>query len=223
MHIPNAVPVATLRRRAQAGPTRESLGIPAGSFVVIHIARFFSQKGQMTTLRAVAHLREEESGDVRAIFVGKGPEEDLVRQEATRIGADWAMFLGGRSDVPGLLELADLCVLPSTGEGLPMSLIEALAIGTPIVATDVGDVRWLVETTGSGICVPSGDEHAFTEACRRLLTDPALRGRLSEAAAKAAPDFDASKMTHAYEKSVRCGDQGFASPAGAGLSGDVVS
>jgi len=200
VHIPNAVPVATLRQKAQLGPTRETLGIPAESFVVIQIARFFSQKGQMTTLRTVSRLREEQGGDVRAVFVGKGPEEDSIRREATRIGADWAMFLGGRNDVPGLLRLADLCVLPSTGEGLPMSLIEAVAIGTPIVATDVGDVRWLVETTGSGICVPPGDDREFTEACCRLLADPALRGRLSAAAARAARDFDAPKMTRGYEQ-----------------------
>jgi glycosyltransferase involved in cell wall biosynthesis len=199
VHIPNAVPVAELRRRAGEAPGGESLGIPAEALVLIEVARFAPQKGQAQLLRTVAGLRER-CGDVRLLFVGSGDTEEEVREEAERLGADWVTFLGSRRDVPELLSLADAAVLPSTGEGLPMSLIEAIAVGTPVIGTDVGDVRWLIETTAAGICVEPGDEEAFAAACERLLADPQLRARLREAGAKGIERFDAPLMVERYEE-----------------------
>jgi glycosyltransferase involved in cell wall biosynthesis len=199
VRIPNAVPVRDLRRRAESGPTRASLDIPEGAPIVVHLARFVPQKGQLTTLRAVARLRDR-IGDIRVLFVGDGPERAIVEREAKGLGADWAVFLGRRDDVPGILRLADLSVLPSRGEGLPMSLIEAMALGTPVVATDVGDVRWLLESTDAGVCVAAGDERAFGEACARVLEDSELRERMAAAGRRAAPDFDAVKMVRRYEQ-----------------------
>ncbi len=198
VHIPNAVPVEALRGASLGGPTRSDLGIADDARVVIQVARFVPQKGQMSTLRAIADLRRRGGDDLRLVFVGEGPGEAEVRAEAARLGAEWAVFLGKRDDVPGLLRLADLCVLPSSGEGLPMSLIEALAIGIPMVATDVGDIRWLIESTGAGICVASGEQDQFTEACARILDDRDLRQRLAAAATAAAQDFDAKKMARRY-------------------------
>lgn len=199
VRIPNAVPIDELRRRAQNGPSRADLGLPQGAPVVLQVARFAAQKGQGTALRAAARLRER-LGDVRLLFVGEGRTEAEVKREAEGLGAEWAIFMGFRDDVAGLLSLADLVVLPSTGEGLPMSLIEAIVIGTPVVATDVGDVRWLLESTGGGICVPPGDEDAFVEACARLLGDEEMRARASQAAERVAGEFDAAKMVRRYER-----------------------
>ncbi len=199
VHIPNAVPVDALRMQAQSGPGRVALGISEESLIVIQVARFAPQKGQATTLRVVSRLRER-LGDVRVLYVGEGSGEDAVKREAEAIGAGWASFLGFRDDVAGLLDLADLSVLPSTGEGLPMSLIETIAVGTPIVATDVGDVRWFIETTGAGVCVEPGDEEAFFDACAQILGDPAMRAEMAAAGTKAAADFDAPKMVGRYEQ-----------------------
>jgi glycosyltransferase involved in cell wall biosynthesis len=197
VHIPNAVPIESLRERAAEGPSRADLGIPEDALVVVEVARFWSQKRQMMALHAVDRLRER-LGDVRMLFAGDGPEEPAVKAEAERLGADWAIFLGFRADAPGLLRLADLSVLPSTGEGLPMSLIESIALKTPAVGTDVGDVRWLLETTGGGLCVAPEDEDGFVEACARVLGDPALRERLIESGARTADMFDAPKMVERY-------------------------
>lgn len=199
VHIPNGVPVDDLRRQAEEGPGRASLGIPEDAFVVIEVARFAPQKGQASVLRAVAELRKR-LGEVRVIFVGTGETQEEVEGDARRLGASWASFLGQRADVPGLLRLADVSVLPSTGEGLPMSLIEAVAVGTPVIGTDVGDVRWLIEKTGAGICVEPGDEAAFGHALERLAGDPALRSRLAEATASAAGELDAPLMVERYER-----------------------
>jgi glycosyltransferase involved in cell wall biosynthesis len=199
VRIPNAVPVAELRRAAAEGPTREELGIPEGARVLVHIARFVPQKGQALTLRAAARLRER-CGDVRVLFVGEGETEAAARREADEIGAEWATFLGRRDDVPGLVALADASVLPSEAEGLPMTLIEAIVLGTPIVATDVGDVGDLIETTGAGECVPAGDEEAYRAACERVLGDEGRRAEIVAAAERAAPEFDAPRMVRRYEE-----------------------
>jgi glycosyltransferase involved in cell wall biosynthesis len=197
VRIPNAVPIDELRTAATLGPRREELGIPESAKVIVHIARFAPQKGQLTTLRTGTRLRER-FGDVRVVFIGEGPHEAEVKREAESIGADWVSFLGRRDDVPGLVRLADVSVLPSTGEGLPMTLIEAIVLETPVVATDVGDVRDLLESTGGGECVPAGDEGAFLEACARVLGDEDLRARIREADAQAAPRFDAEEMVRRY-------------------------
>jgi glycosyltransferase involved in cell wall biosynthesis len=199
VHVPNAVPVDQLRREAESGPTRAELGIPESARVIVHIARFAPQKGQAVTLRAAARLRER-FGDVRVLFLGEGTEEAAVRGEAGRLSADWASFLGRREDIPGIVRLADLSVLPSTGEGLPMTLIEAIVLGTPIVATDVGDVGDLLRSTGGGECVSPGDEAAFTEACARILADEELQSKIAAADARAAPHFDSDRMVSRYEQ-----------------------
>ena len=155
--------------------------------------------GQALTLRAAAELRER-CGDVRVLFVGEGETEAAVRREAEATGAEWATFLGRRDDVPGLVALADASVLPSEAEGLPMTLIEAIVLGTPIVATDVGDVGDLIETTGAGECVPAGDEEAYRAACERVLGDEGRRAEIVAAAERAAPEFDAPRMVRRYEE-----------------------
>lgn len=197
VRIPNAVPLAELRRRAEEGADRDALGVPAGAGLIVHAARFTPPKGQPITLRAVARLRER-LGDVRVLFAGSGPEEEKIKRQADELGAEWAGFLGSRDDVPALLRAADLAVLPSTAEGLPMSLIEAMAVGTPVVATDVGDVRWLLDVSGGGLCVAAGDEDGFVEACARVLGDEGLRGRLAAAGSAGVGDFDAPRMAQRY-------------------------
>jgi glycosyltransferase involved in cell wall biosynthesis len=199
VHIPNGVPVADLRRRADQAEGRAALGIPADARVLIEVARFAPQKGQSVALRTVARLRER-LGDVRLLLVGGGAHEEAVREEARQMGADWAQFLGFREEVEGLVRLADLSILPSEGEGLPMTLIESVALGTPIVATDVGDVGWFLRKTGAGVCVPPFDEAAFTAACGDLLADPERRAALAAAADASAAQFDSATMVRRYEE-----------------------
>ena len=107
-------------------------------------------------------------------------------------------LLGARDLVAPFLGLADLAVLPSLAEAMPMVVVEALAVGVPLVASDVGDVGAILRRTGAGIAVPAGDGEAFTAACERLLRDPGERARLAACAREAGEGFDASAMSHSY-------------------------
>lgn len=197
--IPNGVPVEQLRASAAGGPSRADLGVPADSRLVIHIARFHRQKRQAVTYEAVKALREE-LGDVHVAFVGghgAALRQDL-QARIDRDGADWAHVLGIRRDIPALLALADLAVLPSSAEALPMALIEAMAMGVPQVATDVGEMGGVLRAHGAGIVVQPDDLDGFRDGCRRVLADPALAAELREGAMRGARHFDADAMVARY-------------------------
>ena len=196
IYLPNGVPIEALRAAAAAGPTRATLGIPDDAAVVVHVARLEYMKNQRQSLDTVARLRGD-LRDVRLLLVGGGSQREELERYAGSIGADWALFLGRRHDVPGLLAVADLAVLPSLAEGMPMSLIEATALGVPIVANDVGDMRRNLEETGAGVWVSAGDGEAFYQACRRVLTDPTLMSQLARRG-RTSRLFDAETMIDRY-------------------------
>jgi glycosyltransferase involved in cell wall biosynthesis len=197
VHIPNGVPIEELRARARGGPTRADLGIPDDALVIMHVAKFRPEKNHLQTLATTAALRCT-LGDVRAVFVGHGPEEAEVRRRAEAMGAGWARFLGDRADVAALLTLADIAVLPSRAEAMPMIVLEAQALGVPVIAYDVGDVRPVLEATGGGVCVPALDADAFTAACERVLADAPLRARLARDARAGIVAFGADAMAQRY-------------------------
>ena len=202
VHVPNAVPIDELRRLASEGATRTSLGIPAEAKVVVHVARLQPLKNQRATLEVVARLRAE-LGDVRALLVGDGPDRADLEREAERLQlSDAALFLGWRTDAPALLALADLAVLPSSVEGLPVAVIEAVAVGTPVVASAVGAIPEVLRETGAGMTVPPGDLDAFHEACREVLTDATLSERL-RTNARASRHYDAELMAKRYSQLFR--------------------
>lgn len=196
-HIPNGVPIRELRESVNGALTREQLDIPEDAKVIIHAARLVPYKGQRATLSAVRLLRES-IGEVHALIVGDGPDRGALERDAGQAGA-WAHVLGPRDDVPALLALADLAVVPSKAEAMPMIVIEAMALGVPVVGTDVGDVRSIIEGAGSGLSVPVEDFEGFYAACREVLDDPALHRRLADGARASSRGYDASVMTDRYE------------------------
>jgi glycosyltransferase involved in cell wall biosynthesis len=198
-YIPNGVPVASIRERARHGVDRAELGLSADAPLLMHIAKFRPEKNQAATLDIVAALRREVPG-TEVVFVGHGPRFEPVVQRAAEMGADWATFLGDRDDVPRLLALADLVVLPSLAETMPMVLLEAMAVGTPIVATAVAGVPALLKETGAGTSTAPGDLDAFVEAARAILTEERTRERMAAGAALGAETYDSSTMVDRYEE-----------------------
>jgi glycosyltransferase involved in cell wall biosynthesis len=197
VHIPNGVPIERMLRAAATGRGREDLGLPGAGPIALQVGIFRPEKNQIGGLEAFAAVPEQIAG-AHLVFVGDGPERERVERRAAELGAsEWAHFLGQRTDVSALLAQADLMLLPSTSDAMPMAVIESLALGVPVVASDVGDVK---ETVGeAGICVPVGDTDALAAACVRIFSDPELRRRMSDAARERSRAYDSTTMVERYE------------------------
>jgi glycosyltransferase involved in cell wall biosynthesis len=197
--IPNGVPVAELRAAADCLETadagRAGLGIGAEALVLVHVARLTALKNQRQTLATARELRAD-GLDVHVLLLGEG--NDRSELEAESAGEPWVHLLGARDEVAPFFGLADLAVLPSQAEAMPMVVAEAFAVGVPMVASDVGDVGAILRRTDAGVAVPAGDGQAFTAACRRLLRDPDERARLAARARAAGETFDAGVMSRRY-------------------------
>ena len=197
MHlVPNGIDLTRLppydedRRRA-----RERLGFVPGRRLVAQVGRLAPQKDHPTFLHAVARIADEMS-DVDFLIVGEGTLRSELERRAAELGiADRVRFLGLRHDVPSLLAGVDVLTLTSRWEGLPNVVIEAMATGAAVVATDVGGCRELVGTDEAGQLVGVGDVDAVARALRRLLRDEAARLRGVRAArARIEADLTVERM-----------------------------
>lgn len=175
---------------------RRHLGIASSSSVFVCIAEFAPRKRQVDLVRALALVRE----DAHVVFAGFGPTETSVRALAATLGvAGRTHFLGFVEDVRPLIRLATAVVLPSSREGLPRCLLEAMSLATPIIATDVRGSRELAGL--AGLIVPLGDVAALASALDRLASDSEQCHSLGEAGrtavlttydfARVAPSHDA--------------------------------
>ena len=123
------------------GDKRQELGIPPGSTVIATVAAFNKQKDYATLFRAFAEAMAQLT-ETRLMVVGDGPDRLVLRTMVANLGIQRQVtFLGTRTDVPELLAASDIFVLSTHTEGLPLAVIEAFCLGTPVVATDVGGVR----------------------------------------------------------------------------------
>ena len=163
---------------------------------IISVGRFAYPKDYVTLVRAMASVES----DFRAILVGDGPDQPALANEVRRLGlAPNVTLLGARSDVPELLAGADVFVLSSRSEGLPMSVLEAMAAGLPVVATDVGGVSELVLEGETGLLVPRDETTALAQALERLLRDEDLRRRMAASArARVVREFDLTSFQEAH-------------------------
>ena len=174
------LPVAERRRMLDA------LGVPEGAFVVGIVARLSPVKDHATLLRAIASLRDRIPA-LHCILVGDGPERASIEALAGALGIEDIVHLAGeRAQPPNLHGLFDVSVLCSTSEAFPNSVLEAMAASRPVVATDVGGTPDAVQEGTTGLLVRPGDPSGLAEAILRLHREPALRGRLGNAAQAAA-------------------------------------
>jgi glycosyltransferase involved in cell wall biosynthesis len=162
----------------------------------MQVGLFRAEKNQIGALEAFTRVRER-VGDAHLVFVGTGPLRESVEARAAELGAgEWAHFLGERDDVPAVLALTDVMLLPSHSDAMPMTVLEAMSLGVPVLATDVGDIRGVLD--GGGHCIPPEDPEALVEASARLLSDADERGRLGTVGRQRAREFDAAAMTDSY-------------------------
>ena len=151
----------------------------AGNPVTIAmVARFSAQKDHTTLLRALAGIRMP----FRLLLVGDGPTLPEVRAEADCLGlCDRVEFCGSRNDVANILCRSQMLVLASNAEGFPITILEAMRAGLPVIATDTGGCGESIVHGDSGLLVPIRDVKALEAALVRLIENPALRVRMGDA------------------------------------------
>jgi glycosyltransferase involved in cell wall biosynthesis len=161
--------------------TRRMLGIAPDRFVVGWIGRMTGVKRTDDVLLAVKHLREREV-DAALCMVGDGPDREHVERRASELGiVRHCYFLGYQEEVAPYYAAFDAMILPSGNEGTPVSAIEALAGGRPVVATRVGGVPDVVRDGEDGFLVEPGDVEQLAERLALLARDPELRERMGQA------------------------------------------
>jgi len=173
--------VALIHNGAPQAPWRERAASAAPRLLML--GELGPRKGTPELLAALA-APELKSRAWSAVLAGNGPVEKY-RAEAAALG------LGGRAALPGwqsaeqvraLLEAADVFVLPSRQEGLPIAILEAMAVGAAVISTPVGAIPDAIVAGETGLLVPPGDGAALAQAIARLVDDPALRARLAAGA-----------------------------------------
>jgi glycosyltransferase involved in cell wall biosynthesis len=160
---------------------RQKLNFPMDRPVLVSVGRLTRQKGYPHLLAGLALVPPEERP--LTVVVGDGPDrQNLELKTRTLKLANDVRFLGNRQDIAALLAAADIFVLASLWEGLPLALLEAMASRLPSVVTAVGENPNVIEDGKSGILIPSADEPALAEAVRRLLREPLQRKKMGQAA-----------------------------------------
>lgn len=175
----------------------------ADSFVVGTVGRLQAVKDQATLLRAVAVLLGREpalQARLRLRLAGDGPERTALGELARSLGIDQVTeFAGWQDDVPAELRRLDVFVLPSLNEGISNTLLEAMACGRPVIATDVGGNPELVVDGGTGYLVPVGDVAVLADRLARYAAEPFLAAAHGRAGrARVEREFGIPRMLDAY-------------------------
>ncbi len=186
-------------RDAVRAEVRAELGVDSQELLALTVANLRPEKGYDVLLDA-ARLAADRGLPLRFAAVGRGPLEDELRERSGQLGLEGRLqFLGQRYDVLRLLTAADLFVLASRQEGLPVSLMEATSVGAAIVATSVGGVPQVITDGVDGLVVPPGDPPALVDALVRLVGDPDLRAELGRAAKLRSTMFDVTSACRQIE------------------------
>ncbi|MFG0290825.1 MAG: glycosyltransferase family 4 protein [Rhodopirellula sp. JB044] len=158
----------------------DELGLPENAQIIGLVAALRHEKNHSMLVKAAAKLREQHP-ELHTLIVGEGPERETIeplRRELDLI--DRVHLLGNRSDTPRLLAAMDVFTLCSLNEASPVSILEALACGTPVVATDVGSIKETVLPERTGLLVDSEDVDGFANAISRLLSEPETRQTMGQ-------------------------------------------
>lgn len=170
--------IRTIHNGIPDGPERAKPYQDDGPVRVIMTARFARQKDQAALLYALEALQ----GRVEAYFAGDGPLRPEMESLAARLRVtQWAHFLGDRRDIAELLASSHIFALPTRWEGFPLSILEAMRTGLPVIASDVGGVSEAVHHGVTGYVTRAGDYADFTEKLRLLVESPERRREFGNA------------------------------------------
>jgi len=195
--------VTAFKRQPEGPSVRRELALPADSQVWIHVGRIDRAKNHLRLVRIFA-MWLRRGGVGRLLIVGRGEEAAVrrVRGEIATLGlAEAALLLGERSDVPRLLQAADMMVYPSIREGLPGAVLEACAAGLPVLGSSIAGIQEIARHFGAVRCLPlEASDEDWAEAAEELLV--AGRMRSGDAWKAAVSRFEASPFSVS-----RCAEQ----------------
>lgn len=201
--VPNGIRTpdpGTARGRAEV---RRELGLGDDDVVAVMVARLAPLKGHDLLIEAMPRLAAAHPR-LRLVLVGDGPRDAELTAQAERLGvADRIVFTGLRRDVPRILDAADLGVLPSLHEAVPISIIEQMAAALPVVVSDVGGLPDTVADGEEGLVVPPGDVDALADAIGRLVGDDETRRAMGKRGRlRAEKEYSIENTARSYERMI---------------------
>jgi glycosyltransferase involved in cell wall biosynthesis len=178
---------------------RDELALEPADPLLVSVGNLYPVKGHAHLIDALALLAERHPR-LHLAIAGRGELEGALATRARDRGLRGRVhLLGLRSDIPALLAAADIFVLPSLSEGLPLALLEAMFATRPIVASDVGEVSVALAGGRAGVLVKPGNPAALATAIDGILNDPSRARALAESAGtRAATEYDVSRMSRRY-------------------------
>ncbi len=187
------------RRCQLRDEVRRELGIQEGCALVLTVANLRPEKGHDVLLEA-ARITLGRGVAASFFVVGYGPLSDALASAKSDLGlGNRFTFLGRREDVFRLMVAADIFVLPSRLEGLPVTLMEATSVGAAVVVTSVGEIPKIITNGVDGLVVPPGDPETLAGAIEKLVKDAPMRANLGEAAMRLSERFDGTRATRRIE------------------------
>lgn len=178
---------------------RAEFGYSTTDFVVVQVARLHELKDHQTALKAVEEARKQIPG-LRLLLAGDGDQRMSIEQSIRERGLEQTVTLAGtRNDIAELLSAANVFLLSSISEGIPLTVIEAMAARRPVVSTAVGGLPELIEHGVSGMLAPSGDASSLAASLVQLYQSSELRSQMAEVAASRAHEkFSLQGMLNSY-------------------------
>ncbi len=201
--IDNGIDGESVRNRAAgSSAVRDELEIPHDCVAIVKVANLTPKKNHELLLDAFAQVHST-LPNTRLVLVGQFAGRDqTLRQHAERLGVESSVLLTGpRTDIPQVVKAMDVFAMSSTFEGLPIALLEAMALGKPAVCTSVGGIPRVIRDGQEGFLVPSGRADLLAERLKRLAMDAALRSEMGQAAKqRVRTAFDISQMVRRVEQ-----------------------
>jgi glycosyltransferase involved in cell wall biosynthesis len=197
--IPNGIP----ERAGDRAALRAALSVSDHEVLLLSVGSLTPRKAHVVLLEALALLEQRGEGlPWRLAIVGEGPERPLIEQKIQETGFDQRVhLLGKRTDIPDLQAAADIFVLPSLWEGLPLAILEGMFGGNPIIASNISGIPEAVEHGTHGLLTPPGDAPALADAIGALVRDPVARNQMANAAQQSARSrFTIDAMASAYAR-----------------------
>lgn len=179
---------------------KQSLNIPETNLVLGMISSLTVEKGHIYALEAFKQCLEQTTQPLTLLIIGDGSDKDSIKNKVKELQlTEHVIFTGTRKDIPEIFSIMDIYLLTSLNEGLPISLLEAMASQLPIISTNVGDINTVIKNEINGFLVESKDILNIRNSLLKLINDTELRIQLAKAASKTIENhYSSSQMSKAY-------------------------